>query len=263
MFFSIRNIVFAFLSFLISFGAFATNKEAGDKSEQHDYQTKLVNLHNRLTSGHTIFQLGGFLANANIGQHINIQGLVGNTYSPEDHVSGNVFLGIGYFLEPILVSSTSISYGLNWFFLPKTNYRGTVTEENLFTNLRYNYGIINYPLYVVAKTNVALEKITKHTLTFDIGIGPNFINTTGYRESAININSVPNTPFPNKTHAKFSATFGAGVQLDNKVFPKLPLECGYRFFYLGEGSFGLNSNQLNPFKTGSVFANAILCSITV
>lgn len=56
----------------------------------------------------------------------------------------------------------------------------------------------------------------------------------------------------------FSATVGFGVKM-NYVFGPAPLECGYRFFYLGQGKLEASSNQaLNTLNTGSVYANALL-----
>ena len=56
---------------------------------------------------------------------------------------------------------------------------------------------------------------------------------------------------------------GIGLRLNN-IFDKAPLECGYRFFYLGQGQLKMNDNQLlNTVKTGNTYANAIICSVTV
>ena len=50
----------------------------------------------------------------------------------------------------------------------------------------------------------------------------------------------------------------------NHIFGEAPLECGYRFFYLGQGDFNVLTNQvLTTLNTGTAYANAVICSITV
>jgi len=69
--------------------------------------------------------------------------------------------------------------------------------------------------------------------------------------------------FVNKTTTEFSATAGASLNFDH-VFGDAPLECGYRFFYLGQGSFNVINDQVkNTLKTGTVYANAVMCSVVI
>ncbi len=69
--------------------------------------------------------------------------------------------------------------------------------------------------------------------------------------------------FTGRTTTTFSATVGASLRL-KQVFGELPLECGYRFFYLGKGKFNVSSNQvLNSLETGDGYANAIICAVNV
>ena len=64
------------------------------------------------------------------------------------------------------------------------------------------------------------------------------------------------------TTTAFSATAGIGIKLNN-VIKTIPLECGYRFFYLGKGHLNTLSDQvLNTLKTGDDYANAIICAVT-
>src|SRR3990167_8574718 len=186
-----------------------------------------------LKKGHPILQLGGYWGIAGDTQHINIQGLVGNTYTANHQTDGNILVGAGYFLDGQVVRSAQLSYGLNWFYLGRANYSGTVTQEDLFTNLSYQYDITHYPLYAIVKSTMAMtSKLPQYKITVDVGIGPNFIKTGSYQETPINNNSIPNTPFPGKTTTTFSTTVGVGIKRNN-VFGRVPLECGYRFFYLG------------------------------
>ena len=69
--------------------------------------------------------------------------------------------------------------------------------------------------------------------------------------------------YSGRTTAAFSAMAGVGIQMNN-VFGHAPLECGYRFFYLGQGNFNKLSNQLiNTLSTGNSYANALLCTLTI
>ena len=155
-----------------------------------------------------------------------------------------------------------MTYGINAFYLPKTGVMGNVTQENLFTNLSYRYNVTHYPIYAVAKSTIK-TKSPKYSLTMDAGIGPNFMNTNRFEESSLDGVTVPDNVFSGRTAAAFSATAGIGMKI-NQVFGAAPLECGYRFFYLGQGNFNKNTNQLlNTLSTGSDFANAIICSIIV
>ncbi|PJD93034.1 MAG: hypothetical protein CK423_08095 [Legionella sp.] len=63
--------------------------------------------------------------------------------------------------------------------------------------------------------------------------------------------------------ATFSATAGIGMTIDH-VFGTAPLEGGYRGFYLGQGRFNKNTNQLlNTLSTGSDYANVLMCAVII
>lgn len=85
----------------------------------------------------------------------------------------------------------------------------------------------------------------------------------GFQEHSLDGITIPDNIFSSHTSTVFSATVGFGVKMKH-VFGPAPLECGYRFFYLGQGNLEPSSNQvLNALNTGSVYANALICSITV
>lgn len=89
------------------------------------------------------------------------------------------------------------------------------------------------------------------------------MSTGNFQETSIGSNTIPDHIFSGKTTTGFSVTTGLGIKL-NQFFGQAPLECGYRFFYLGKGSFNTQSNEvLNTLNTGSDFANAVTCSITI
>ena len=132
-----------------------------------------------LPIGHPSVQLGGYLASQGSPQFININGLVGDQYTVTSGTNGNFIAGAGYFFDGkpySLWSHADIpwSFGVNFFYLAKTSVDGDVVQENLFTNLGYDYHITHYPLYAMAKTTLK-PSWAPYGLTFDVGIGPNFM----------------------------------------------------------------------------------------
>ncbi|NCT56903.1 MAG: hypothetical protein GW760_04205 [Legionella sp.] len=215
--------------------------------------------------GHLVLQAGGFWSDAGREQLIEMNGIIGDRLTVSNSDKSNGLFGVGYFLDAETNDKYRLSYGLNAFFLGKTSIGGSVFQENEFENLTYAYNITNFPLYAVVKSNINLPSVKPH-LVVDAGIGPNFMRTTSFREQNIpggGAVSIPNDFFANKTNTVFSATAGASLSFDH-VFGDAPLECGYRFFYLGQGSFNVTNDQVhNTLKTGTVYANAVMCSIVI
>jgi len=208
-------------------------------------------------------QVGGFFAsNQHHTQNINIQGLVGDQFSDKPHRPNNVLVGLGYYLNGYEATNYSLLYGLNAYYLARTRVQGSITQEQLFTNLAYSYSLTNYPLYVAAKA--LLKSDTNYQGTIDLGIGPNFIRTNRFGESSLDGGiTIPDHAFAGKTKTVFSATAGVGLRL-NEAIGHTPLECGYRFYYLGKGSFRKLTNQLlNTLETNDNYANAVVCSVTI
>ena len=222
---------------------------------------------NLFKKGHLTVQLGGFYSHQGRTQDININELIGDRFIASSGNKSNGLFGVGYFLDSDYQKRFHLSYGVNWFYLPKTSVSGTVLQEHLHQNLAYSYNITNYPLYAVAKSAIDLGAPGK-SLTFNIGIGPNFMQTSHFQENSIqapnaNYYSIPDTIFTGKTTTTFSATAGAGFQVA-RVFGNAPLECGYQFFYLGQGSHNIINDQVvNSLKTGQVYANSLMCSIII
>ena len=222
---------------------------------------------NLFKKGHLTVQLGGFYSNQGSTQDIKINELLGDRFIASSGNKSNGLFGIGYFLDSDYQKRFHLSYGLNWFYLPKTSVSGTVLQEHLHENLTYSYNITNYPLYAVAKSTIDLGTPDK-SLTVNVGIGPNFMKTSNFKEESIrvpgaNYYSIPDDIFTGKTTTTFSATAGIGFQVA-RVFGNAPLECGYQFFYLGQGSHNIINDQVvNSLKTGQVYANALMCSIII
>jgi hypothetical protein len=154
-----------------------------------------------------------------------------------------------------------MSYGINAFYLAPTSVSGNVIQEDLFTNLSYHYNIANYPVYVTAKSTINLN--SPLALTIDVGVGPNFMRTYDFQENSLDGGfTLPDKIFSANTTTTLSATVGVSLKI-NHALGQLPLEIGYRFFYLGQGHFKTSNDQvLNKLNTGNTYANALFLSIS-
>lgn len=207
-------------------------------------------------------QFGGFTASQGKAQNINIQSLIGNIYTVSNNSQWNGLFGIGYFIDGLDKDLYHLSYGINGYYLGKTSVSGVIYQEHLFANLMYGYTIQNSPIYIAAKALVK-NNSEKYNFILDAGIGPNLMKTSHYMETPLNTFTLPDNGFAAHSNVAFSAMAGVGLRLNN-VFGKAPLECGYHFFYLGQGQLAINNNQiLNTIKTGNNYANAISCGIAV
>ena len=209
-----------------------------------------------------VFQAGGFSASEGEAQNINIQDLVGDRFTVTNHYRQNILLGLGYFIHGLDKDQFSLMYGLNAFYLAHTSVQGDVVQELLFTNLSYRYSLTHYPIYLAAKAlfNTPNEN---YTITLDVGVGPNIINSSNFSETSIDGVTLPDRAFTGRTSVAFSATAGFGLKFNN-VFGHSPLEIGYRFFYLGPSYLSIaNSQIINTLKTGNNYANALVLSVSI
>lgn len=215
-----------------------------------------------LKPGHLVFQLGGYEGIQGDAQHINIQGLIGDTFTVNDNHDNNGLIGLGYFVDSANLGRVKMSFGINAFYLAEMSVSGHVIQENYFNNLSYRYNVENYPIYAMAKSTFNLNS-SKYALTFDAGIGPNFIRTSNFQEQSLDGGvTIPDDPFSSHTATTLSETVGIGLRI-NDVLGSIPIEIGYRFFYLGQGRFSTNNDQvLDTLNTGKTYANAIVCSIS-
>lgn len=219
---------------------------------------------NSFFKGHFLAEIGGYSAVQGKAQHINLgENLIGNQYTLKSRSQGGGLVGLGYLLDgPIIAGRYPLSYGINAFFLGQTAIEGTIRQENLFENLSYRYNIRNIPVYFTAKTIID-TKFEPIKLAVDAGIGPNFMKVSDYREAALIEGSIPDNAFSDHNNAVFAATIGVNLRFNNN--PKsASLECGYRFFYLGQGQLAVNNHQvLNALKTGNTYANALVFSVVI
>ncbi|MGL5741271.1 MAG: hypothetical protein ACRCXC_01320 [Legionella sp.] len=206
---------------------------------------------------------GGFFgASQGRAQNIQIEGLEGNRYTVDNNNQISGLAGIGFYLNGYSHERFQLSYGVDLFYLGKTSVRGDIVQEHVFTNLSYKYDIQNLPLYAAAKALIYTNSPT-YNITVDAGIGPNFMWTTNYEEKPLADYVIPDRAFKGRSATEFSVTAGVGLQLNHIIGP-MPVECGYRFFYLGKGNLHKENDQyLNTLNTGDTYANALVCSITV
>jgi hypothetical protein len=246
----------------IVFSSDAASAKADSVKSPTHYFSSLPHFLN-LKQGHAEIQLGGYWINQGAAQHVNIEDLIGDDFTVNSHNRGNGLVGLAYFLHGQDQPSMKMAYGINFFYLPKTSVSGTVIQEGLYTNLSYGYNVTHYPVFAVAKSTIDLNA-SPYAVTIDAGIGPNFMNTSGFQEQSLdNGITIPDSIFSGRTTTTFSATAGLGIKFKH-VFGERPLECGYRFFYLGQGHFNALTNQVvNTLNTGTVYANALMCSMTI
>jgi len=219
--------------------------------------------------GDLILQLGGFVSYEGSNEHVYIEGNDGDYFKVSNHSDGNYLLGLGYLINgPDEISLNNqiqfrTQYGLNAFYLPKVSVKGNlVQEQEFYDNLSFKYSVTNYPIYLTARA--IFDSCSNYKLTLDLGAGPNIIRAHDFKEKSQDGGiTVPDQIFSAHTKTAFSATIGVGVRIKN-AFGNTPVECGYRFFYLGQGSFkAIHPDLTNTLKTGNGYANALLCSISV
>ncbi len=210
---------------------------------------------------HATPEFGYFSATQGRAQNVEIKTLVGDQFTLTNSRSNNGLIGLGIYREGYTQAPVDVMFGLNAYFLGPTQVDGTVIQEHLFTNLDYHYSITNYPLYVAAKA-VYHPDSPWYRLTAGVGLGPNFIYSGQFRENSLDQGiTLPDRAFTSTTSVAFSATFGVGVQL-MQLIPKHPVECGYRFFYLGQGTMATLTDQIiTHLNTGNNYANAVMCGV--
>jgi hypothetical protein len=214
-----------------------------------------------LKRGTIVLQVGGFKAAQGHTQKIGINGLIGDDFTVKHGHASNVLLGLGYYFDALETDRFSSLYGINAFYLARLAVRGKVIQEQLFTNLSYHYSLTNYPVYAAAKMFIKNSN-GKDDITFDLGIGPNFIRTSHFTERSLDGMTIPDRVFSGQTSIAFSATAGVGIKFNHLL--GLPCELSYRFFYLNQGSLHKKNDELlNTLKTDNRYANALIFSLYV
>jgi len=211
--------------------------------------------------GELSFSAGYFNAHQGKTQHIDINTLVGNTYTVHKQNDGNYLLGGSFFVNGPDYNALTFSYGVKAFYLAKTDVRGHVIQEDFFDNLAYKYSIEQVPIYAMAR--VMKDSIFQElALVVDGGIGLNIMHMNNYQEYSLDGGITElDYAFYGRTNTKFSATAGVGLKF-NSLANHATVEVGYRFFYLGQGSLKPRTDEiLNNLKTGSSYANSVVVTV--
>ena len=211
--------------------------------------------------GHILFEGGGYYSTQGQSQDVGIATLIGDTFTVTNRNDWGSIFGVGYVFEGPQWGRVSFDYGVNIFYLAKTKVSGTITQEHLFTNLAFNYYVDHMPLYAVVKALVRTN-CDKLSVTVDAGVGPNFMETTQYTDMPLNSFTLPENAFRGHSNVVFSAMAGIGVRYN--VMNTVPVEIGYRFFYLGQGYLNQNNTAvLNQLHTGTNYAQAVVMTVSV
>ena len=194
-------------------------------------------------------------------QFISINGLIGDQYNVSKHHDTDGIIGIGYLMNGYNANRYGVDFGINAFYLAPTEVTGTITQELLFTNLEYKYTVSHLPVYLFAKGYMDLN-YNCLGLTMDLGIGPNFMKTNMHHDTSLDGITLPDNAFKGTSTTTFSGMAGIGLKF--YVMNHVPLEVGYRYFYLGEGDFKSRTPEiLNKLKTGNNSAHALLLTLSV
>ena len=206
--------------------------------------------------------LGGTRGTVGEAQHVDIEGVIGDYFSIEDGKINGGIIGFTHYLESKEFDSDhfSLDYTLSVFYFPEKRVSGFVTQENLVTNLDYEYTLANVGSYVGIRV-MNNRDASRFNYAFNLEFGMVQIITDGFVERSLTPYSVPDFIFKGKTTSSFSANTGVAARL-NDVFGGNTLECGYRFFYLGKGSLATRNDRVaNGLSTGQNYTNAFLCSL--
>jgi len=207
--------------------------------------------------------VGGFYSWFGENQKINIQNNIINQYTVTHTENYNALVGLGYYLKTNNVNRSNIkmAYGINAYYLANTSVKGHIIQDDGYPSLSYQYNVTHFPIYIATKA-IFENDAQPYNMTLDAGVGPNFMIPSGYHEKSLLPYTLPSKSFIGESNATISAMAGIGVRVKDAI-AHLPLECGYRFYYLGQGSLTANSNQiLDPLKTNNIYTNALLCTIT-
>ncbi len=216
---------------------------------------------NYLKQGEINLHAGWFDAHQGKSQHVSIQDLIGDHFSVRKNWDDNVLVGLGFYLPWKDFFCMQWQYGLDAYYLADTTVKGTITQENLYTNLSYRYNITNYPIYIALKGIYHYNE--QYQITFDAGIGPNVISTSSYKESTLNADTLPDHLFSGNNRVALTVNLGVGLRLQPWA-KLLPVEIGYRFFYLGQSRLSTaNTTVTDHLYTGQSYAHAIIATIAL
>lgn len=246
---------------------FAQTSFAGEEEPKQPQNFNIKKIYQNIKERHHEFipQVGAYFGSYGKAQLVDIADLNGNWYTLNKSSPSSVLVGAAYYIDALSRQTYNLQVGLDVFYLPNGSVDGYINLEQQpqNQNLSYSYTVQNIPLYFSAKAKTN-ELNKRFDLIFDVGIGPNFIRTSGYQESPLNTFTLANNQiFSDHNNVSFSAMAGVSARIYN-LFGNLPLECGYRFMYLGQGKLATNNSQLlNTLTTGDNYANTIACGVVI
>ena len=210
--------------------------------------------------GHFVGDLGWYRGSQGESQHINIATLIGDNFSVTKNNDSNYLLGLGYMLDGGRHHNIDFGYGVHAYYFGEAKVSGYVTQENLFTNLSYQYFVNHLPIYFTGN-GLLPTAYPGLSVSVGVGIGPNFISAFRFSESSLDSGvTIPEDMFSNETSVVASGMLGLGLRYMYRH--KYPIELGWRFFWLGRTSMNPRiSGVSNHLSTGDVYANALTLTL--
>lgn len=214
------------------------------------------------TDAHTNIHLGVSQVLAGKVQDIPVNTLSPAKYTTNNQSNWSGLVGLAVFKDVYTGEKLTFNYGVSAFYLFKQSVSGEVFQARLFNNLGYGYTVQNLPIYLSGKTSINVPN-KEQKVVVDIGVGPNIMKISDYHEWRINPATRPDNAFKQNISAEFSTTVGVGLRF-NHVLGDTPVECGYRFFYLGAHELQVKNMQfMTALSTGSSYANALACTLVI
>lgn len=87
--------------------------------------------------------------------------------------------------------------------------------------------------------------------------------TDKFSESSLSEYIAPDYIFTGSTGVSIAAMAGIGVEWSH-FFGDHPLECGYRFMYIGPATLEATTPLvINELSTGNNYVNALMCTVSI
>lgn len=195
-------------------------------------------------------------------QQINLFDELGNTYLAfPDTLNNNtllVGLGVRLYQNEWMQSNLSLRY------LPMTGMtvQGEVWQLNSpeFNNFNYDYTIQSDILLIENTMTWSRHRVQPGII---LGVGNATNTTSAYHEVPTQNHSINlSEGFPGETSNQF--TYEVGAVLDY-TFPRMTLECAYRYIHAGSGHLGLSPTQdtTETLSTGPLQYHAVTLGVRI
>jgi len=189
-------------------------------------------------------------------QDVETAGLFIDRYDIDSTYHNAGLIGLGYFF---CLPQSPVYFGVNAYYLTRTTVKGTIFIDQIFPDLNYSYTIKQFPIYASVKATLPFNN--GNGINLMAGVGPNIIKIQNYNEF-VNEGGLtaPLDTYDSTTSVRLSAMAGIGITFSD-FSNGLPIELGYRFFYLGDGALESNFDDVEDLNTGAMFAHALVVSI--